>query len=294
MLQLGVIGYQQEEVYQLRKLKPLFNIDYIYDLNYPKLDIKEIKSSSKEVIDNSDCIYFTSILIYFDDACYAVKKGKPIFINNLLSLDIAQVNTLFHLSTEAESIIQLNSPLRFEKITQSISNNFIVPNLINLQRTFIDEDHTNATLQEILFYEIENIISLIKAKVRKSYSFLIPEDGFEIETVDARLEFDNGCVTTLLISSMYDEPRHTLKLFKNKSLTCLDFNENKIHLCNEEEQETLKFEQLSAQKKQEEIFQAQLNNFYESITKNTLPAVSIEDGLQAIYITKEIIAKLVH
>ena len=44
----------------------------------------------------------------------------------------------------------------------------------------------------------------------------------------------------------------------------------------------------------EEIFEAQLNNFHESIVKNTLPAVSIEDGLQAIYITKEIIAKLVH
>ncbi len=294
MLQLGVIGYHQEEIYQLRKLQPLFEVDFIYDLNYPKFDLKEIKSSSKEVIDNSDCIYFTSILIYFDDACYAIKKGKPIFINNLLSLDIAQVNTLFRLSTEAESIIQLNSPLRFEKITQSISNNFKTPNLINLQRTFIDENHTNATLQEILFYEIENIISLIKAKVRKTYSFLIPEDGFEIETVDARLEFDNGCVTTLLISSIYDTPRHTLKLFNNKSLICLDFNENKIHLKNESEQETLKFEQLSAQTKQEEIFKAQLNNFYDSITKNTLPAVSIEDGLQAIYITKEIIAKLVH
>jgi predicted dehydrogenase len=294
MLQLGVIGYHQEEIYQLRKLQPLFEVNYIYDLNYPKFDLNEIKSSSKEVIDNSDCIYFTSILIYFDDACYAIKKGKPIFINNLLSLDIAQVNTLFRLSSEAESIIQLNSPLRFEKITQSISNNFRAPNLINLQRTFIDENHTNATLQEILFYEIENIISLIKAKVRKTYSFLIPEDGFEIETVDARLEFDNGCVTTLLISSIYDAPRHTLKLFNNKSLICLDFNENKIHLNNELEQETLKFEQLTAQTKQEEIFKAQLNNFYESITKNTLPAVSIEDGLQAIYITKEIIAKLVY
>ncbi len=294
MLQLGVIGYHQEEIYQLRKLQPLFEVDFIYDLNYPKFDLKEIKSSSKEVIDNSDCIYFTSILIYFDDACYAIKKGKPIFINNLLSLDIAQVNTLFRLSSEAESIIQLNSPLRFEKITQSISNNFKTPNLINLQRTFIDEDHTNATLQEILFYEIENIISLLKAKVRKTYSFLIPEDGFEIETVDARLEFDNGCVTTLLISSIYDTPRHTLKLFNNKSLICLDFNENKIHLKNESEQETLKFEQLTAHTKQEEIFKAQLNNFYDSITKNTLPAVSIEDGLQAIYITKEIIAKLVH
>ena len=294
MLQLGVIGYHQEEIYQLRKLQPLFEVNYIYDLNYPKFDLKEIKSTSKEVIDNSDCIYFTSILIYFDDACYAIKKGKPIFINNLLSLDIAQVNTLFRLSSEAESIIQLNSPLRFEKITQSISNNFRAPNLINLQRTFIDENHTNATLQEILFYEIENIISLIKAKVRKTYSFLIPEDGFEIETVDARLEFDNGCVTTLLISSIYDAPRHTLKLFNNKSLICLDFNKNKIHLNNELEHETLKFEQLTAQTKQEEIFKAQLNNFYESITKNTLPAVSIEDGLQAIYITKEIIAKLVY
>lgn len=294
MLQLGVIGYHQEEIYQLRKLQNHFQVNRIYDLNYPKFDLPEIKSSSKEVIDNSDCIYFTSILIYFDDACYAIKKGKPIFINNLLSLDSTQVNTLFQLSSEAESIIQLNSPLRFEKITQSISNNFRAPNLINLQHTFIDEDHTNATLQEILFYEIENIISLIKAKVRKTYSFLIPEDGFEIETIDARLEFDNGCVTTLLISSIYDAPRHTLKLFNNKSLTCLDFEANKIHLKNEFELETLEFEKQSAQTKQEEIFEAQLNNFYESIVKNILPAVSIEDGLQAFYITKEIIAKLVH
>lgn len=294
MLQLGVIGYHEEEIYQLRKLKPLFEVNYIYDLNYPKFDLKEIKSSSKEVIDNADCIYFTSILIYFDDACYAIKKGKPIFINNLLSLDITQVNTLFQLSIEAESIVQLNSPLRFEKITQSISKNFRTPNLINLQRTFIREDHTNATLQEILFYEIENIISLIKAKVRKTNSFLIPEDGFEIETIDARLEFDNGCVTTLLISTVYDSPRHILKLFKNKSLTCLDFATNKIQLINEEDKETLEFEQLTTQKKQKDIFQAQLHNFHESIIKNSLPAVSIEDGLQAIYITKEIIAKLVH
>jgi hypothetical protein len=293
MLQLGVIGYHKEEIYNLRKLQNHFQVNNIYDLNYPKLDLPEIKSSSKEVIDNSDCIYFTSILIYFDDACYAIKKGKPIFINNLLSLDISQVNALFQLSSEAESIIQLNSPLRFEKITQSISNNFRTPNLINLQRTFIDEVHTNATLQEILFYEIENIISLIKAKVRKTYSFLIPEDGFDIETIDARLEFDNGCVTTLLISSIYDAPRHSLKLFNNKSLTCLDFESNKIHIKNEFEQETLEFEKQLAQTKQEEIFEAQLNNFHESIVKNTLPAVSIEDGLQAFYITKEIIAKLV-
>ncbi len=78
MLQLGVIGYQEEEIYQLRKLKHLFQVDFIYDLNFPKIHVTEIKSSSKEVIDNSDCIYFTSILIYFDDACYAIKKGKPI------------------------------------------------------------------------------------------------------------------------------------------------------------------------------------------------------------------------
>jgi predicted dehydrogenase len=293
MLQLGIIGYQQEEIQQFNLLTKYFNLIGIYDLNYPKYTDDKIKSSSKEVIDNSNCIYFTSILTYFDDACYAIKKGKPIFINNLLSLDISQVNTLFRLSNEAESIIQLNSPLRFEKITQTISNNFKIPNLINLQRTFVNEEHNNTTLQEILFYEIENIISLLKAKVRKTYSFLIPEDGYDIETIDARLEFDNGCTTTLLISSVYDSPRHTLKFFNNKSLTCLDFEENKIHLNNQSEKETLTFEKQTVQAKNEEIFKAQLLNFHHSILNNQYPSVTIEDGLQAIYITKEIIAKLV-
>ena len=203
------------------------------------------------------------------------------------------MNILYRLASEAESIIQLNSPLRFEKITQSIAQNFTQPNLINLQRTFIAQDHTNTTLQEILFYEIENIISLLKAKVRKTYSFLIPENGYDIETIDARLEFDNGCVTSILISSIYDSPRHTLKFFTNKSLTCLDFEENKIHLANTEEKETLVFEKQRLQKKNDEIFIAQFFNFYESSKNNTQPAVSIEDGLQAIYISKEIITKLV-
>jgi hypothetical protein len=292
MLQLGIIGYHKEEIQQFELLSSHFQISGIFDLNYPKFEISNMKTSSQEVINNADCIYFTSILTYFDDACLAVKKGKPIFINNLLSLDVSQVNTLFRLSVEAESIIQLNSPLRFEKITQSIANNFNKPNLINLQRTFLDNDLTNATLQEILFYEIENIISLTKAKVRKSYSFLIPEDGYDIETIDARLEFDNGCTTTILISSIHDSPRHTLKLFNYKSLICLDFIENKIHLTNQHEKETLIFKQQSILDKKEEIFKAQYLNFYESVINNSTPAVSIEDGLQAIYTTKEIIAKL--
>ncbi len=293
MLQLGIIGYHKEEIQQFELLKSHFQISGIFDLNYPKHEIVKMRTSSQEVINNSDCIYFTSILTYFDDACYAIKRGKPIYINNLLSLDISQVNTLYRLSNEAESIVQLNSPLRFEKITQSITQNFTQPNLINLQRTFINENHSNDTLQEILFYEIENIISLIKAKVRKSYSFLIPENGYDIETVDVRLEFDNGCTTTLLISSIYDTPRHTLKLFNNKSLICLDFEENKINLTNPKEKETLTFEKLSIQSKKEEIFKAQLLNFFESITNNCAPAVTIEDGLLAIYTSKEIIAKLV-
>ncbi len=293
MLQLGIIGYNEEEINLFRRLDSLFCISGIFDLNFPKYSLDIMKTSSKEVIDQSECIYFSSILTYFDDACYAIKKGKAIFINNLLSLDINQVNTLYNLSIEAESIVQLNSPLRFEKITQSISKNFNQPNLINLQRTFINTEHSNETLQEIVFYEIENIISLIKAKVRKTSSFLIPEDGYEIETIDSRLEFDNGCTTTLLISSIYDSPRHTLKLFNNKSLTCLDFEENKIHLNHLLEKETLVFEKLSVKEKQVEIFESQLSNFHESIKLNTPPFVSIEDGLQAIYITKEIIAKLV-
>jgi hypothetical protein len=85
-----------------------------------------------------------------------------------------------------------------------------------------------------------------------------------------------------------------LKFFTHKSLTCLDFEDNTIRLKNELEQETLEFEKQTYQDKQEEIFKAQFYNFYDSIVKNKLPAVSIEDGLQAIYITKEIIAKLVH
>lgn len=290
-LKIGIIGFEKESIELIASLSNYFTTIGIFDLNYPNLNSNLIKQTSEEVINDSDCVYFSSILTYFDDACYAIKKGKQIFISNLLALDISQVNTLFTLSTEASSIIQLNSPLRFEKATQLVSSNFTLPNLIHIQRTFIPEEHTNTSLQEILFYEIENIISLTKAKVRKTNSYLIPEYDYEIETIDARLEFDNGCTTTLLISSLFSEQTHNIKLYHQKNLISIDFISNEIQYIEERKSNTVNIDKEGIQRKNQDIFQAQLQNFHHSIITNATPFVTIEDGLQAIYITKDIISK---
>lgn len=198
-----------------------------------------------------------------------VKKSIPIFILNFFELKFENAQRLFKLATEAETLIQVNSPLRFENQAKDIINTIGSFKLISFRKSLKNKD--SIYFKELLFNEIDSFISIIKARTRKIQTFVIPENQNPIETIDCRIDLDNGIILKLLFSSNFPIEINQIELFGENLYKVLSYNEV-----------------LDENKN----FKLQLEDFKENIINKKEPKASIEDGLTSLRILNEIFTKL--
>jgi hypothetical protein len=198
-----------------------------------------------------------------------IKKSTPIFILNLYELNFENAQRLFKLAIEADTLVQVNSPLRFQNQAQDILNSIGSFKLISFRKSL--KNKHSVYFKELLFNEIDSFISIIKARTRKIQTFVIPESKNPIETIDCRIDLDNGLILKLLFSSNFPEEINEIELFGENLYKVLSYKEML----------------------QEDInFKIQLEDFKQNIIKKSEPKASIEDGLTSLRILNEIFTKL--
>jgi hypothetical protein len=200
---------------------------------------------------------------------FYIKKSVPIFILNFHELNFETAQRLFKLSNEAETIIQVNSPLRFENQSKDIIESLGSFKLISFRKSL--KNKTTDYFKELLFNEIDSFISIIKARTRKIQTFVIPESKNPIETIDCRIELDNGIILKLLFSSNFPLEINQIELFGEQLFKVISYNNTHTDLTN---------------------FNIQLTEFIQNIKSKTEPKASIEDGLTSLRILNEIFTKL--
>jgi hypothetical protein len=198
-----------------------------------------------------------------------IKKSTPVFIINFFELKFENALKLFKLSIEAETLIQVNSPLRFENQALDIINTLGSFKLISFRKSL--QNKPAVYFKELLFNEIDSFISIVKARTRKIQTFVIPENQNPIETIDCRIDLDNGLILKLLFSSNFPKEVNQIELFGENLFTALSYNE----VLNENNN-----------------FKIQLEDFKENIINGREPKASIEDGLTSLRILNEIFTKL--
>ncbi len=198
-----------------------------------------------------------------------IKKSTPIFIVNFYELKFESAQKLFKLATEAETIIQVNSPLRFENQAKDIIDTLGSFKLISFRKSL--KNKPSIYFKELLFNEIDSFISIIKARTRKIQTYVIPENQNPIETIDCRIDLDNGIILKLLFSSNFPVEINQIELFGENLFKALSYNEILDENTN---------------------FKIQLEDFKDNIINNKEPKASVEDGLTSLRILNEIFTKL--
>ena len=170
-----------------------------------ELHLGNINDAIHAVIINNSIDYFKSI-------CLMIKKRIPIFIYDFHNLPSIKAKILLDLSQEADSYIQVNSSNRFVFTKKNFWNSIIAPQIISITKSFSNTESEN--LKEIIYIEIENIISIIKSKPRKIYPTQIPKKTDDIQTIDFRIEFDNGAIFKMIVSNVIPEKTHSIEFIK--------------------------------------------------------------------------------
>ena len=303
MLKIGVLGATElakDHVRILLELKNQFELVGFYDpydnLADEIIDSFSIKrfSNYEDLLEAVDCIDIVSPTIkHFEFASIALRKSKHIFIEKPLTQTIEEAKSLISLSREASVKVQIGSIERFNPAFLKSLDFIKRPMYIETHRLhhYTSNLRDCSVVMDLMMNDIDVVLSVVKSSVRKvkASGVSVLSDDFDI--VNARIEFDNGCVANLTASRVAQQKKCESFFFQKDSIVNVNFLLNEVEeVCSE------KGEGGSAKKLLSERPMIQESNpkleefksFHESIVKDLDPIVSLTNGYDSLCVAQKI------
>lgn len=314
-LKIGLIGIGRLGSIHLEYLQQSSNFELIgcFDHNADKLQrIEEdyavkIYENLDELIDAVEVIVIvTPANSHYYYAEKALKKSKHVFIESPITEDIIEAQQIIELSREANVKVQIGHIERFNPVFISIKYLQPAPKIIETHRVglFDLKKAHNSVLFEIMIQDIDLILNLVKANIKYIHANGVAILSQYIDTITARIEFDNGCVANLNASRSISNKKRIMKLYEDGRSFHIDFikrNAEYVSIEDEmshgailteiEDEKKYVNTQLIANTEYDSL-KMQMDSFADAIINNTHPEVSAEHGYKALEVAHIICEKI--
>lgn len=315
ILKIGVLGIGENTEKHLSILKEFsfFEISGLFDPDLDKaadLAIKmkvPVHDDFASLLDVSDIIFTDEPFKgFFDLLTESVRKLRHIYIEKPTALTTEETNILFKLSEEARLKIQVSYPERFNPALVAARSYFRNPMFIETHRLSVyNELHASLpVVSELMVHDLDILLNAIKSNVKKisASGVAIVSNTFDI--ANARIEFDNGCVANVTASRISLNNMCKSRFFQKDAYLTVDMLNNntsiiRINSDNHTRKEKsvtkigdkeVYFEKPDIIKKN--IFTQQMISFYNSISNDTRPLVSIEDSYKTLLTAERVLEKM--
>ncbi|MBN8838080.1 MAG: Gfo/Idh/MocA family oxidoreductase [Sphingobacteriia bacterium] len=317
MLKVGIFGVGHLGKFHLNNWKEIEGVKLVGffdpDNNNAKQAIADYGlkrfSDEEKLIDACDII---DVVVptdkHFDICMAAVRKGKHVFVEKPLTHTIEEAKQLVDMVKEANVKMQVGHVERFNPAYLAIKNLPLNPMFIEVHRLaqFNPRGTEVSVILDLMIHDIDIVLSLVKSDVKN-----ISASGVAVMTdtpdiANVRIEFNNGCVANLTSSRISMKKMRKTRLFQKDSYIGIDFLEKKTEIIKLKEPSdsnvfSFDLETPSGTKTiavaNPEItptnaIKAELESFVHAITNNTPVAVSELDGLLAMQVAHQILAKI--
>jgi predicted dehydrogenase len=317
MLKVGVFGVGHLGKFHLNNWKEIEDVKLVgfFDPNNDnaKQVITEYSlkrfSDEEKLIDACDII---DVVVptdkHFEICMAAIRKGKHVFVEKPLTHTIDEAKQLVNMVKEANIKMQVGHVERFNPAYLAIKDLPLNPMFIEVHRLsqFNPRGTEVSVILDLMIHDIDIVLSLVKSDVKN-----ISASGVAVMTdtpdiANVRIEFNNGCVANLTSSRISMKKMRKTRLFQKDAYIGIDFLEKKteiIKLKEDTDENVFSFEletpngikTIAVANPEIEPVNAiklELQSFVNSIVNNTPVAVSEIDGLLALQVAHQILAKI--
>jgi len=320
MLKIGVLGaghLGKIHIRLIQELKEEFELVGFYD---PEDEIAEkvteqfgIKrfNTPEELIENVDCLdIVTPTIAHYEMASKALKSFRHVFIEKPVTQTVEEAVSLLKIATEANVKVQVGHVERFNPAFIQVKEKINRPMFIETHRLaqFNPRGTDVPVVLDLMIHDIDIVLSVVKSKVKSVSASGVAVVSDTHDITNARIEFENGCVANLTASRISMKNMRKSRFFQKDAYISVDFLEKRSEILHMEdiEGEISPFDvvlELGNGKKNKKIMfekpepmelnaiKEELRNFYEAITQDKTPVVSIEDGLEALKVATEVLEK---
>lgn len=235
---------------------------------------------------------------HFSVAQFFLEHGVHVLIEKPITTTIEEAEQLIKIARENKAIIQVGHLERFNNAIKALDNYLSSPRFIESIRLApfkLRGSDVNVVL-DVMIHDIDIIQSVVKSNIRhisaSGASVLTPY----IDIINARIEFENGCVANVTASRVSLKTERTLRIFQHDCYIGLDLDKKRLSIHRKGDKEMFPgIPEITREKQYFEKGDAlkdQINAFLNAIINQVPPVVSGEDGKKALAVAIEITQKV--
>jgi len=317
MLKVGIFGVGHLGKFHLNNWKEIENVKLVGFFDPNNDNAKQVTaeyglkrfSDEEKLMDACDII---DVVVptdkHFEICVQAVRKGKHVFVEKPLTHTIDEAKQLVNMVREANIKFQVGHVERFNPAYLALKNIQLNPMFIEVHRLaqFNPRGTEVSVILDLMIHDIDIILSLVKSDVKNIYASGVAVMTDTPDIANVRIEFNNGCVANLTSSRISMKKMRKVRLFQKDAYIGLDLLEKKteiIKLKEDTDKDVFEFDLETPSGKKTiavatpeipktNAIKLELESFVNAILNNTTPVVNEIDGLLAMQVAHQIIAKI--
>jgi len=248
---------------------------------------------------------------HYDLARRAFLAGRHVFIEKPLAQTLEEAKELVDLAKEAGVKCQVGHVERYNPALLALGNIQLRPMFIEAHR--LAQFHTRGTdvsvVLDLMIHDIDIVLHLVKSPVRRISASGVSVLNETADIVNARIEFDNGCVANLTASRLSMKRMRKMRLFQRDAYIGIDFLDKKAEIIRLKDdigvphgELDIPIELSNGDKKVISVdlpdvapnnaIKMELTEFVNAIINDLPPRVNIYDGFLAMDIAHQILKKM--
>ena len=265
--------------------------------------------SAEELIQAVDAVdIVTPTTTHYEVASMAVEAGKHVFIEKPVTHTLEEAEKLLELIREKGVKVQVGHVERFNPALLALGETFLNPMFIEGHRlaVFNPRGTDVSVVLDLMIHDLDIVLSIVQSDVKNISANGVAVISDTPDIANARIEFENGCVTNLTASRISMKQMRKLRLFQQDAYISLDFLEKQAQVIRmldngkEAQLPDASLFELDTGKGKKTLqihmpkiepvnaIKMELETFAESILNDTRPKVSLEDGYKALKLAYQI------
>lgn len=273
-------------------------------------------STCEPLVGQVDAVSVVTPTIYhYEVAAAFLRAGTPVLVEKPVCRTVAEADELIRLAAAAGVPFQVGHIERFNPAFEELMKRPISPKFIEAERhgPFTGRSVDIGAVLDLMIHDLDLLLALVGSRVRTVAAVGAAVFGGHEDMVNARLEFENGCIAHVTASRITRLPKRRLRIWAPEGYAGIDFVTRKLVLVQQSEEvrrHGLRVDQLDAAAKarlKDEVFgrylqvlnldgdrkgdqlTAELKHFIHCVRTGSRPRVSGEDGRDALELAERVL-----
>jgi predicted dehydrogenase len=241
MLKVGLIGLGYLGKIHLKCLKEINDLEFvgIFDIDTETkkslADQYNIKAfeSMQDLIDACDVVdIVTPSQTHFEIAKACIRKGKHVFIEKPVTPTVEEAKALQVLAEEAGIKIQVGHVERFNPAFIAAKPYIKNPQFIEIHRLaqYNPRGTDVSVTLDLMIHDLDLLLSIVGSNIKKISASGVNIVSPTVDMVNARIEFDNGCVANVTSNRVSLKNMRKFRIFQENSLVSINLLEKVTEL----------------------------------------------------------------